>query len=179
MFGLATVLFFGVTGITLNHPDWMFGSAEVTIQAKGEVDRDWLNGSGESPVQKLEIVEHLRNRHQIRGALAEFKVDDRECMVTFKGPGYSADAFIDRELGNYNLTESRHGFLAVINDLHKGRDTGPAWSIVIDLSAGLMVIISLTGLALLFSIKRRRIPGTVIGILGLVVLGVMYWFCVP
>jgi hypothetical protein len=128
---------------------------------------------------KLEIVEHLRNQHAIRGALAEFKADDRECMVTFKGPGYSADAFIDRETGTYNLTESRHGFLAVINDLHKGRDTGPAWSIVIDLSAGLMVIISLTGLALLFYIKRRRIPGTIIGIVGTLALAVMYWFWVP
>ena len=28
----------------------------------------------------------------------------RECTVTFKGPGYAADAFIDRESGHYNLT---------------------------------------------------------------------------
>jgi hypothetical protein len=128
---------------------------------------------------KLEVVEHLRKEHNIRGALAEFKADERECMVTFKGPGYSADAFIDRETGQYNLTESRHGFLAVINDLHKGRDTGPAWAVVIDLSAALMVVISLTGLVLLFYIKRRRIPGTFIGLGGTVALVAMYWFLVP
>ena len=56
-------------------------------------------------------------------------------MVTFKGPGYAADAFIDRESGRYDLTQTYHGFIAVINDLHKGRDTGPAWSVVIDVSA--------------------------------------------
>ena len=28
MFSLAVVLFFSVTGITLNHPDWFFGGAE-------------------------------------------------------------------------------------------------------------------------------------------------------
>ena len=38
MFGLGTVLFFGVTGITLNHPDWAFGGSEVVVQAKGHVD---------------------------------------------------------------------------------------------------------------------------------------------
>ena len=61
---------------------------------------------------------------RIRGALAEFRVDDTECTVSFKGPGYSADAFIDRESGQYTLTEFDHGLIAVINDLHKGRDTG-------------------------------------------------------
>ncbi len=128
---------------------------------------------------KLEVVEHLRKEHGIRGALAEFKVDERECMVTFKGPGYSADAFIDRETGHYRMTESRHGFLAVINDLHKGRDTGRAWAVVIDVSAGLMVVISLTGLILLFYIKRRRIPGSIIGLVGTAALVAMYWFWVP
>jgi uncharacterized protein len=190
MFGLGTVLFFGLTGITLNHPDWVFGSAEVVVQAKGQVELRWLSpvagksdpradSNAEPSVMKLEIVEHLRKEHGIRGALAEFKVDDRECMVTFKGPGYSADAFIDRETGQYSLTEVRHGFLAVINDLHKGRDTGPVWAAIIDISAGLMVVISMTGLVLLFYIKRRRIPGTIIGLAGTAALAAMYWFWVP
>ena len=190
MFGLATIFFFGATGITLNHPDWAFGGAEVVVQAKGRVEPRWLNPAagisgareepeGGRPVMKLEIVEHLRKEHGLRGALAEFKVDDAECMVTFKGPAYSADAFIDRETGRYTLTESSHGFLAVINDLHKGRDTGPAWSVVIDISAGLMVVVSLTGLALLFYIKRRRAPGLMIGLVGTAALAAMYWFWVP
>ena len=104
-------------------------------------------------VAKLEVVEHLRKTHGIRGALAEFRVDDTECMVSFKGPGYSADTFIDRDSGDYTLTELDHGLIALINDLHKGRDTGAVWSAVIDLSAGLMTIISLTGLVLLFYLK--------------------------
>jgi uncharacterized protein len=192
MFSLGTVLFFGLTGITLNHPDWVFGGAEVVVQAKGQVELRWLNpdpgksgpradssSNPEPTVMKLEVVEHLRKEHGIRGALASFRTDDRECTVTFKGPGYSADAFIDRETGQYNLTEVRHGFVAVINDLHKGRDTGPAWPVVIDISAALMVVIALTGLVLLFYIKRRRIPGTIIGLIGTAALAALYWFWVP
>ena len=119
-------------------------------------------------VAKLEIVEHLRNAHAIRGALADFRVDDGECVVSFKGPGYAADAFIDRESGHYRLTETYHGFIAVINDLHKGRDTGPVWSVVIDVSAVLMTFISLTGLVLLFYLKLRRIPGVIVALIGTV-----------
>jgi hypothetical protein len=184
MFGLAAVLFFSVTGLTLNHPSW-FGLAAAgrQVQAEGELDRNWLRGGppaarpgGESdpspagPVAKLEIVEHLRKAHGVRGALADFRVDDRECLVTFKGPGYAADAFIDRDSGHYHLTQAEHGFLAMLNDLHKGRDTGPVWSVVIDLAAALLTLISLTGLTLLFYLKLRRKPGLVVGLIGAALL---------
>ena len=33
MFGLAAVLFFSVTGLTLNHPDWFFGNVEHVTEA--------------------------------------------------------------------------------------------------------------------------------------------------
>jgi hypothetical protein len=184
MFGLAAVLFFSVTGITLNHPDWMFGQVERTRSAEGDVDVKWIgrevaDSNNSSQVQKLEVVEHLRKTHKIRGALAEFRVDDNECMVSFKGPGYSADAFIDRESGHYSLTELDHGLIALVNDLHKGRDTGTVWSAVIDFSAGLMTLISLTGLILLFYLKLKRVTGVVVALAGTVVLIVIFRFWVP
>jgi hypothetical protein len=190
MFGLAAILFFGVTGITLNHPDWFFAGSERQVQAEGDVDRKWLAAGGpeaasgagadrSAQVAKLEIVEHLRQVHGVRGALADFRVDERECLVTFKGPGYAADAFLDRETGHYNLTQTYHGAIAVINDLHKGRDTGPVWSVVIDLSAALMTIVSLTGLVLLFYLKLRRKPGLVVGLIGATVVLAICLYFVP
>jgi uncharacterized protein len=180
MFGLAAVLFFGVTGLTLNHPGWFYGEAEHRAQAEGRVEPRWLAaGSAEGQVDKLSVVEHLRAKHGVRGALAEFRVDEAECLVTFKGPGYAADAFIDREDGRYELTVTSHGLVAVINDLHKGRDTGPAWSVVIDVSAVLMALIGLTGLALIFYLKLRRRPGLVVALAGAAVLGLVVWLWVP
>ncbi len=192
MFGLAAVLFFSVTGITLNHPNWTFGQTERRREAKGRVDLHWISRevapSGPlaaaepdptKQVAKLEVVEYLRKTHGVRGALAEFRVDDTECLVSFKGPGYSADAFIDRDSGRYSLTELDHGLIALINDLHKGRDTGRAWSLVIDLSAGLMTAISLTGLTLLFYLKLRRVPGVLVAVVGLAILIIIFRCCVP
>jgi hypothetical protein len=189
MFSLAVVLFFSVTGITLNHPDWFWSGAESTREAEGEIKRAWLHiagadaadasGEPDRQVSKLEIVEYLRNTHAIRGALADFRVDESECVVAFKGPGYGADAFIDRETGQYRLTETYHGFIAVINDLHKGRDSGPVWSVLIDVSAVLMTFISLTGLVLLFYLKLRRIPGVIVALIGTVIAFVLYRIGVP
>ena len=192
MFGLAAVLFFSATGITLNHPDWFFGEAERSVRSEGKIDSRWLHledpaagGSPEDPadlsrqVKKLEVVEFLRLTHGIRGAIAEFRVDETECVVTFKGPGYAADAFIDRDTGRYTLTQSFHGVIAVLNDLHKGRDTGLAWSILIDASAIVLTFISLSGLVLLFYLKLRRIPGLVVAVIGTIIVLVLFLLGVP
>jgi hypothetical protein len=190
MFSLAVLLFFSVTGITLNHPDWFFNGTPRRVQTEGRIDLKWLHVNAPAPssrdefdhtheLARLEIVEYLRKVHHIRGALEEIKADERECTVTFKGPGYAADAFIDRETGRYQLTETLHGFIAIINDLHKGRDTGPAWSIVIDLSALLMTIVSATGLVLLLFLKRRRFPGLLIGLIGMAAAVAVFLLWVP
>ena len=174
MLGLATVLFFSVTGITLNHPGMFFGGAERRTESSGTLDRGWVSATGD--VAKLEVVEFLRKSQRIRGAMAEFTVDDASCLVTFRGPGYAADAEIDRATGGYHLTRTEHGFEAIINDLHKGRDTGPVWSAFIDASAVLLVFISLTGLVLLFYLKLRRVKGLIVVGAGTVAMIAFWWF---
>jgi hypothetical protein len=179
MFGLAIVLFFSVTGVTLNHPDWFFEQAERTVDASGKLDPKWLYPEVTDvpdQVARLEIVEYLRKENGVRGSVADFRIEPGECSVSFKGPGYAADATINRETGEYKLTQQYHGLIAVINDLHKGRDTGPVWSILIDASAILLTIISFTGLILLFYLKLRRGNGLLVGLAGTVALAVVWWF---
>src|SRR3954452_3720871 len=43
MFSMAAILFFGVTGITLNHPTWFFDQAERNTEAQGQLNVRWLN----------------------------------------------------------------------------------------------------------------------------------------
>lgn len=165
LFGLVVILFFSVTGLTLNHPNWMFGSVRNEQQISGQVPAEWVQ-QDRTEVAKLEVVEHLRRQHGVRGFLEEFNQEETECIVVFKGPGYSADAYIQRGDGKYELTLITEGWVAVMNDLHKGRNTGKAWSWVIDVSATLLIIISVSGLILLLYIKRRRLPGLALGALG-------------
>ena len=157
MASFAVVLFFAITGITLNHAEW-FANQQQTLQVSGTMDRRWL-GTTDERVARLDIVEFLRRAHDLGGALSDFRIDESQCEVAFMGPGYSADAFIDRQTGRYELTETRFGFAAVINDLHKGRDTGRSWKMVIDVSAGLLVFIALSGLLLIYFVHRHRFAG--------------------
>ena len=154
------------------------------MAAPGEETGFPLGGPGEvaadpGGVDKLAIAETLRGRHALRGAVAEFAVDDYQCFVSFRGPGYSADAFIDRATGQYELTEARLGVVALLNDLHTGRSAGHAWPWMIDLSALIMAVASITGLALVLLVKRRRRSGIVAAVLGSVAVVVVYLLCVP
>lgn len=174
MGSFGVLFFFAVTGITLNHTEW-FGNRQSVTQRKGSVDLKWVN---QKEVAKLEIVEHLRLMG-VKGALSDFRIDASQIGVSFKGPAYTSDAFIDRETGKYDLTETRMGFVAIINDLHKGRDSGRAWSLVIDLSAALMVFVSLSGLVLMFYIHKRRASGLIALACGAVLSYLIYVAWVP
>ncbi len=180
MLGLAVTLFFSVTGLTLNHPDWFVSESQQVVEARGTVPDDWIAPDRDAAsIDRLQLVELLRSRHGIRGALTDFTIDDSQCVVAFKGPGYMADAFFDRETGGYQLTEARMGTVALLNDLHKGRDSGRAWSAIIDFSAILLVLISVSGLVLLFYVKRRRVAGLVLALAGTLAVVLTCWWLVP
>ncbi len=165
MFSFAALLFFSVTGITLNHPAW------INIQPKverfsGKMDPSWLAPGDSMSVARLEIVEHLRNSHKIKARLTDFRAEDTECSLSFNGPGYAADVFIDRSTGSYELTITSAGYVAILNDIHKGRDTGSGWAIIIDISAILMIVVSLTGFLMIFFLSKKKVNGLLIASLG-------------
>jgi uncharacterized protein len=174
MTSFGILFFFAVTGLTLNHADW-FASQQRTVQIQGVVDVKHLSGN----VAKLEVVEHLRSAHKISGAVKDFRVEDADCSIAFKGPGYAADVLIDRRTGRYELTETRMGLFAILNDLHKGRDTGTAWAVIIDISAVLMTLVSLSGLLLIFFLHKRRLSGLLAAVAGAALCYLAYVAFVP
>jgi len=173
MISFAIVLFFSVTGITLNHADYFQGKTKTT-QEKGILKAEWVNNKDTNLVAKLNIAEFFRNKYSVKGAVNDFRIDDGQVSIAYKGPGYEADAFIDRQTGAFELSQTRTGFIGFVNDLHKGRDTGKVWSWVIDIAAGLMVLISLTGLILLLFIKKKRISGLILTVVGLLIMYLVY-----
>jgi uncharacterized protein len=154
MASFAILFFFAATGFTLNHQDW-FASQQKTLRTRGSLNVQWLQGA----VDKLQVVEYLRRKDGIHGAVDDFRIEDSQCTVSFKGPGYEADIVVDRRTGAFDITETRAGFVAIVNDLHKGRDAGQTWSKIIDIAALLMTVVSLTGLILIFFLHKRRLSG--------------------
>lgn len=178
MFSFLIVLFFALTGFTLNHADW-FDGKQVENKFAGMLPANWVNMPDTAKIKKLEIVELLRKNYSIHGYVSDFFIEDNRCSVSFKGPGYSADAFINRTDGTFQLTELKLGLIAVLNDLHKGRDSGQGWSYLIDISAAFLIFISLSGLVMLFFLKKKRLNGLLLAIMGGVICYLIYQIWVP
>ena len=176
MLGFTALMFFALTGITLNHPTWLGGSEQVTETFTGQLQTRLLSGK----VNQLEVAEILRERHDLRGRVKEFEVSEFDCMVVFKSPGYAADVFVDRATGNYDVGVTSSNAIAIMNELHKGRDSGSVWkTLAIDGSAILMALLSLSGFGLLFYLKKRRVTGVLTAVAGTVVLLLIWVLGVP
>jgi hypothetical protein len=167
MFSLLAMLFFGITGITLNHPTWGVGEPTVEVVQGNLPDRP---AEGQD-VELLAISELIRDRHGVSGQVTDFTApqDDGQGTIAYRAPGYSADLFFDSNAGTYELTVSREGFVAVMNELHQGRDSGTAWRWVIDVSGVLLVVVALTGLGIQFFLRKRRFSALSLSVAGAVV----------
>lgn len=175
MVSFTILLFFAVTGLTLNHQSALTGLV-TPKRFTGSMDAVWLKIPAD---HKNDIVAMVRSRHGIKADLSDFRIDDDQVQISFKGPGYSADGSVTRLTGKYDFNENRMGLIAVINDLHKGRDTGKAWSGVIDVSAVLMVLVSLSGLVLIFFLYKKLRAGLIALSIGTVLCYAVYHIWVP
>ncbi|WP_295817595.1 PepSY-associated TM helix domain-containing protein [uncultured Deinococcus sp.] len=168
MISLLVVLFFAATGITLNHPDWVFGSGEVRSELTGTLPAGWITAG---TVNWLTVAESLRADQGLKGRAGDTRVDGQEASLSFLGPGYSADAVIDTATGRYSVNVLQQGGLAVINDLHRGRDAGTAWRWVIDVSGIILALVAVTGIGILLYLRRTRAQAlTVMGIASVIVV---------
>ncbi len=165
MLAFLAVLFFALTGLTLNHPEW-FGEGKGQTRS-GTLPGTYLQGE---KVDWLRLAEDLRALG-LRGRVTDYGRSGEEAWVSFRAPGYAADAQVDLGTGRYRLSLTQAGLVAAMNDLHKGRDTPQAWGWVLDLSALFLALVSLSGLLLgIFLPKTRRAALLTLG-LGLLLFG--------
>lgn len=173
MISLLIVLFFSATGLTLNHPTWTLGAGPSRSEVKGTLPSTWKVGDG---IDWLVVSDYLRSKHSVRGDVVEKSFDAAQGTITYKGPGYQASAFINPDDGTFDLTTEAQGILGVMNDLHKGRDTKSSWNWLIDVSAIVLIFISLSGLVLQLVLRRRRRSTVIAAIVGAVILFMAAWF---
>ena len=106
----------------------------------------------------------------MHGTVADRSATTSRNALTFRAPGYSADCFIDVRTGSYKLTVSYQGAIGVLNDLHRGRDAGSTWAWLIDVAGIFLVLLSATGLGLLWYLRKVRLKGLVTLVAGGVLL---------
>ncbi len=146
--------FFAVTGITLNHADIMTAPPQTDVVILDVIPDLPLSDEGYI-THSDELASFLRNEFDIRIEFSKTNFDDELITIEYNGPGRQALVEIDQDLGEVYAETTEYGFIAVLNDLHKGRYTHIVWNALIDISAIILMIFSIAGFILLLPNKYR------------------------
>jgi hypothetical protein len=158
----AALALFTITGITLNHAGSIGAKPEVTTHTAQlpEPLRAALgtHAAGDESLPPA-LGEWIEDEFDVSVDDATAEWSDEALYLSAPGAGSDAWVSIDRVSGAAKSEITDRGWLAYFNDLHKGRNTGLAWRIFIDVVAAAVLFFSLTGLVLL-QIQARLRPST-------------------
>lgn len=166
---LVGMLLFAITGITLNHAG-QIEAKPVVVSRKATLPADLLallakgpeEGKRPLPVQLEPFLDKAVGA-EVAGREGEWSAD--EVYVALARPGGDAWVSIDRETGAVEHEKTTRGAISLLNDLHKGRNSGTAWSWFIDVFAAACVIFTVTGLILLqFHARARPLTWPLVGL---------------
>jgi hypothetical protein len=174
---LVAMLMFSITGITLNHSGQIGATPTVSTQ-DGKLPAPLLariarSTHAEKAPLPPAIAEWIESNLGVRDRGRGAEWSDDEVYLSLPRPGGDAWLSIDRESGAVHYERTDRGWVSYLNDLHKGRNTGPIWSAFIDVFAGACVLFAGTGLYLLKTHAPRRPSTWPLVALGLVLPAVL------
>ena len=166
LYAFLLLLFFGTTGLMMNHPDW-FNLDDVSTQTvEGKMPIDLCKTK-----DKLAIVEFLRTTYNLKGAVVDCSVDGPSYVVSFRRAGEQADATIDPSTGSISMDIESNTIASKLSAIHTGDQTGRFGRRVIDVTAVFLIVTAASGLLLWTTIPMRRQTGLIsIAVGGLLVL---------
>ncbi|MDC8015765.1 PepSY-associated TM helix domain-containing protein [Tahibacter soli] len=172
---LVGLALFAVTGITLNHASQIGAEPVVTNRQaqlpdalKARLAAEAEGKTGKSPVPD-ELARWLATDLGVAAAGKTAEWNDGEIYLSLPRPGGDAWASVDFADGKVEYEKTDRGWVSWLNDLHKGRNTGPVWTWFIDVFAVACFVFAVTGLLLLqFHAQRRPSTWPLVG-LGLLV----------
>ncbi|WP_290494695.1 PepSY-associated TM helix domain-containing protein [Hyphomonas sp. UBA4494] len=161
---LVGMMLFAATGITLNHASDLT-SKPRTIEGESILPGELVTlldehaKTGAESGLPAEVATYLKSETSFDTTGRPVEWTDFDAYITLPRPGGDAWISIDRETGEVMFEKTSRGAVAYLNDLHKGRNTGFAWTLFLDLFAIAVVLFCASGLWLLQMHSTRR-PST-------------------
>jgi hypothetical protein len=154
-FAFLTLLFFSLTGVLLNHPEWLENDIPTERQAIVSLSPGELARAQAAPNAKQALAELVKAKGGVIGAYSSADIDGSAALIRYEGPGGTTDVDLDLSTGKGELKSQTATFNSIIQDLHRGKNSNLVWRSVIDISAIVIIALSLVGYLLFFSLRFR------------------------
>jgi hypothetical protein len=172
-FAFLALIFFSVTGLTLNHPDWLAGARPRETTTTLRLSPAEVARSMTAQVPARALAEAVGRRTRLLGGFASGEVADGQALIRLEGPRGTSDVTVTLATGETEAAVRPASLVGFLGDLHKAKAVGPAWSVLVDACAVLFLALALIGYALFFSLRFRLVPSLVLTALSLVGLAAM------
>lgn len=178
-FAFLALMFFSVTGILLNHPDWLQGEKPAEESVTAQIPSVDIAAALKTSDPAKALAPVVETRLKPRGAYHSGEMLDGEAMLRFEGATGSTDVILDLQTGKAEATVQRATATSIVNDLHKGKNTGAVWKLLIDATALLVLALSVIGYVLFFSLRFRLRTSLILTAVSLAVFLGLYLAFVP
>lgn len=146
------MLLFAGTAITLNHAALFEPPPKVTTRT-AILPPPLVAGLAGGPQDAAaplpdNLAAWVRERFQVNPGRLRAEWSPDEVVLTISRPGGERTLSLDRETGQARLENASRGLVGALNDLHTGRNSGPAWGLFIDAFAVSCLVFAVTGFAM-------------------------------
>lgn len=178
-FAFLALMFFSVTGILLNHPTWLQGKTPEEQGVTAQIPAADIATALKTADAPKALAAAVTKRVKLKGAYKSGEMLDGEAMLRLEGATGSTDIILNLETGKAEATIAPATATSIVNDLHKGKNTGAAWRLVIDLVGVLVLALSVIGYVLFFSLRFRLRTSLILTGVSLAVFLGLYFAFVP
>lgn len=155
---LTLLLFFSVTGITLNHPEWFTSHSPNVSESEWIIAPELLRDPPLSLSQLAVVTNEVERLANVNLSNSNIESDSDEIYFSLKKAGTNSSLSIDVVTGEVFYQHTDYGWWALLNDLHKGRNTSFFWGLIIDLTSVLFIVFAISGFIL--AMPQRRFHRT-------------------
>jgi hypothetical protein len=174
------LIFFALTGLFLNHPGWFksqtVGPPAVTTVVLPPAE---LAAAAQAADPGRALADAVGRRASLRGGFQSSEVVDGEAMIRLEGVRGASDLTVDLKSGRAEVSVERATLVSTLNELHRGKNAGAAWKLVIDAVAILTLVLSLLGYVLFFTLRFRLRTGLVLTAVSLAAMAGVFILLTP
>ena len=120
-FAFLTLLFFSVTGLLLNHPEW-FEPAKTEQTTQLILPESVLKSIKQQENPSDTILNYVRQQQNVVGRYQSSEVMDNEVMIRLESPAGATDIWVMADTGETEITQKPASTVSMLNDLHRGKN---------------------------------------------------------
>jgi len=178
-FAFLALIFFSATGVLLNHPEWLGEEEADPVAITAQLSQSEVTAAMTSADPGAALGLLAAGRMKLMGAYSSADIGGGEAFLRFESVKGSSDVTVDLKSGAARGRVRAADALMVLDDLHRGKNVGAYWRWVIDIAGVVVLLLSIVGYVLFFTLRFRLRTSLALTAISLAAMVGIFVFLVP